>query len=131
MKVQVDIGAKKPYTYEAPAGIKVGDPVTVPPPPWGHEPQDGTVVALGSDYAGPVELVLSGWPESPGRGLDWDMRDWGPADLVVEGLVMALEGCGRNETPVAVVSSTGRRFCVLGVRRAGRRVEIVVERRSV
>lgn len=126
MRVLVDIGARRPYTYEAPEGTKVGDTVTVPGPAWAPgQPQAGTVVGLESDYAGPVRRVLDGWP-SP-AGLDWDMSDWGPEDLGVEGIVMALEGCGANEDQAAVVTSDGRELRVLGVRRHGARVEIVVE----
>jgi hypothetical protein len=125
--VQVNIdGTKRSYIYEAPEGTAVGDAVTVPPPPWGRGPQQGTVTALGSDYAGPVKPVLSGWPRAA-DSLDWDMSDWGPEDLVVDGLVMALEGCGVDEDQVAVVTADGKELRVLGVRRHGGRVEIVVE----
>lgn len=58
MRVQVNIGARRPYTYEAPAGTKLRDVVTVPPA-WGTDPVTGTVVALGSDYEGEVRRVLS------------------------------------------------------------------------
>ncbi|GAA4932005.1 hypothetical protein HD597_012853 [Nonomuraea thailandensis] len=57
---------------------------------------------------------------------DWDLADWGPADLTVEGVVMALEGCGDNESPMAVVDAYGRELRIVGVRRQGSRVEIVV-----
>lgn len=58
VKIQVDIGAARPYTYEAPEGTQLGDRVTVPPA-WGSEPLAGRVVALGSDYEGAVRRVLS------------------------------------------------------------------------
>jgi hypothetical protein len=57
---------------------------------------------------------------------DWDLSDWGPADITVEGVVMAIEGCGDNETPMAVVDADGRELRIIGVRRQDSRVEIVV-----
>jgi hypothetical protein len=57
---------------------------------------------------------------------DWDTSDWGPADITVEGVVMALEGCGDNEIPVAVIDDSGCELRIIGVRRQGSRVEIVV-----
>ncbi|MGW3353268.1 hypothetical protein ACWDA3_59125 [Nonomuraea rubra] len=57
---------------------------------------------------------------------DWNMADWGPADLTVEAVVMALEGCGDNESPMAVVDAYGRKLRIIGVRRQDSRVEIVV-----
>jgi hypothetical protein len=58
---------------------------------------------------------------------DWDMADWPPGEIVVEGIVMALEGCGDNEDQAAVIDDEGRELRILGVRRNGARVEIVVE----
>lgn len=57
---------------------------------------------------------------------DWDMSGWPAGEVVVEGIVMALEGCGRDESPVAVIGADGREFRILGVRRHGKRAEIVV-----
>lgn len=54
---------------------------------------------------------------------DWDMSGWPPEEIVVEGIVMALEGCGRDESPVSVLladgSPGGTPLRVLGVRRVG------------
>jgi hypothetical protein len=63
-------------------------------------------------------------PES----LDWDMSDATDADLVVNYLVMAVEGCGNDEDRLEVVDETGRRAELLGVRRSGRKVQVVVRR---
>ena len=49
---------------------------------------------------------------------DWNMADWPAQEIVVEGVVMALEGCGRDESPVQVLSSDGTPLRILGVRRA-------------
>jgi hypothetical protein len=59
-------------------------------------------------------------------GRDWDMSDWDPAEIVVEGLGMAVEGCGSNDDQLAVIGSDGRELRLLGVRRHGNRVEIVI-----
>lgn len=58
---------------------------------------------------------------------DWDMSDWPASEIVVEGIVMALEGCGDNEDQARVITADGQNLRVLGVRRHGSRVEIVVE----
>jgi primosomal protein N' len=67
MKVQVDIGARRAYTYEAPDGTQVGDRVTVPDAFGGREPIGGRVVALGSAYEGPIVKVLSVRPAADPR----------------------------------------------------------------
>jgi primosomal protein N' len=66
MKVQVDIGGRRPYTYEAPEGTRVDDRVTVPNA-FGGEPVPGRVVALGSAYDGPIVKVLSVSPAADPR----------------------------------------------------------------
>jgi hypothetical protein len=58
---------------------------------------------------------------------DWDMTDSPPEELTVESFVMPLEGCGSNDDPAAVVDAYGRDLRVIGVRRAGDRVELVVD----
>jgi primosomal protein N' len=58
VKVKVDIGAKRLYTYDAPDGTQVGDAVTVPPS-WGHDPMPGRVAEIGSDYDGEIRAVLT------------------------------------------------------------------------
>lgn len=58
---------------------------------------------------------------------DWDMSDWPAGEIVVDGIVMALEGCGGGGDQVAVIDADGRELRVLGVRRHGSRVELVVE----
>jgi hypothetical protein len=59
-------------------------------------------------------------------GADWDMSDWEAADIVVDGIVMALEGCGGDDDPVTVISESGEVLRVLGIRRTGSGAEIVV-----
>lgn len=58
---------------------------------------------------------------------DWDMSDWPPEEITVEGIVMPLEGCGDNEDRAAVVDAFGRELHIVGVRRNGFRVELVVD----
>ncbi len=58
---------------------------------------------------------------------DWDMSDWPASEIVVEGIVMALEGLGGNEDQARVITANGQSLRILGVRRHGSRVEIVVE----
>jgi hypothetical protein len=58
---------------------------------------------------------------------DWDMSDWTPEEITVEGIVMPLEGCGANEAPAAVVDAYGRELHIIGVRRHHSRVELVVD----
>jgi hypothetical protein len=60
-------------------------------------------------------------------GRDWDMSDWPPEEITVEGIVMPLEGCGSNDDPAAVVDAYGRQLRIIGVRRTGDRVELVVD----
>jgi hypothetical protein len=60
-------------------------------------------------------------------GRDWDMSDWPPEELTVESFVMPLEGCGSNDDPAAVVDAYGRELRIVGVRRSGDRVELVVD----
>jgi hypothetical protein len=59
---------------------------------------------------------------------DWDMSDWPPSGITVEGIVMAVEGCGDNNGPLAVIDDEGNDLRIRGVRRNGHRVEIAVER---
>lgn len=58
---------------------------------------------------------------------DWDMSNWPANEIVVAGIVMAVEGCGRNDDQVVVIDADGRELCILGVRPFGGRVEIVVD----
>jgi hypothetical protein len=60
-------------------------------------------------------------------GHDWDMSDWPPEEMTVEGIVMPLEGCGDNEDRAVVVDAYGRELHIVGVRRNGSRVELVVD----
>jgi hypothetical protein len=60
-------------------------------------------------------------------GNDWNMSDWPAEELTVESFVMPLEGCGSNDDPAAVVDAYGRELRVIGVRRHGSRVELVVD----
>ena len=60
-------------------------------------------------------------------GRDWDMSDWPAEEITVEGIVMPLEGCGANEDPAAVIDAYGRELHIIGVRRTGGRVELVVD----
>lgn len=60
-------------------------------------------------------------------GHDWDMSDWPAEELTVESLVMPLEGCGGNDNRAAVVDAYGRELHIIGVRRNGSRVELVVD----
>jgi hypothetical protein len=59
---------------------------------------------------------------------DWDMSDWSAEDISVAGIVMAVEGCGRDDDQVAVIDAEGRELRLLGVRAFAGRVEIVVDR---
>jgi len=60
-------------------------------------------------------------------GNGWDMSDWPPEEITVEGLVVPLEGCGDNEDRAAVLDAYGRELQIIGVRRHGDRVELVVD----
>jgi hypothetical protein len=60
-------------------------------------------------------------------GHDWDMSDWPAEEITVEGIVTPLEGCGANEDRAAVVDAYGRELHIIGVRRNGSRVELVVD----
>jgi hypothetical protein len=60
-------------------------------------------------------------------GNDWDMSDWPAEELTVESFVMPLEGCGSNDDPAVVVDAYGRQLNIIGVRRHGSRVELVVD----
>jgi hypothetical protein len=60
-------------------------------------------------------------------GRDWDMSDWPAEEITVEGIVTPLEGCGANEDLAAVVDAYGRELHIIGVRRNGSRVELVVD----
>jgi hypothetical protein len=55
------------------------------------------------------------------------MSNWAPKDIVVDGLVMALEGCGDDEDQVAIITDGGQPLRLMGVRRAGPRAETVVK----
>jgi hypothetical protein len=69
------------------------------------------------------------WPDMAKVAISerhWDMSGWDPAEIVVEGLVMAVEGCGANEDRLAVIDDDGRELRIIGVRRHGSRVEIVI-----
>ena len=59
---------------------------------------------------------------------DWPMYDWKPEDIVVDGIVMAVQGLSSDDdsTQVAVLTDEGRGLRILGVRAHGGRVEIVV-----
>lgn len=61
MRVQVtfDEGGPRPYTYDAPDGVTVGDRVLVPPTAVRDDEQQATVVALGSPYNGDVRRVVA------------------------------------------------------------------------
>ena len=60
-------------------------------------------------------------------GNDCDMSGRRPEDLTVAGLVTPLEGCGADGARAAVVDAYGRELHVIGVRRNGLRVELVVD----
>lgn len=60
-------------------------------------------------------------------GNDWDMSSWPSGELTVESFVMPLEGCGSDDDPAAVVDAYGRELRIIGVRRHGSRVELVVD----
>jgi len=64
---------------------------------------------------------------------DWPMGDWQPTEIVVNAIVMAVEGCGDSDTRVAVLTEEGRELRILGVRAAVgcRRVEVVVSEEEV
>jgi hypothetical protein len=51
-------------------------------------------------------------------------HDW---NMTVESFVMPLEGCGSHDDPAAVVDAYGRELHVIGVRRHGNRVELVID----
>jgi hypothetical protein len=60
MKIQATPGrSSRPYTYEIDADVQEGDTIMVPPPFW--DPRgpavEATVVALESDYDGPLTLA--------------------------------------------------------------------------
>lgn len=57
----------------------------------------------------------------------WPMSDWPPGEITVAGIVTPLEGCGDNDDPAAVVDAYGRDLHIVGVRRHGSRVELVVD----
>lgn len=66
---------------------------------------------------------------------DWPMYDWQPQEIVVDGIVMALQGCSTDDdnTRVAVITEDGRELAIHGVRVAAgcRRVEIIVSDEEV
>lgn len=57
----------------------------------------------------------------------WPMHDWPADEITVEGIVTPLEGCGANEDRAVVVDAYGRELHIIGVRRNGNRVELVVD----
>jgi hypothetical protein len=59
---------------------------------------------------------------------DWPMYDWEPEDIVVDGIVMAVQGLSSDDdnTQVAVITDEGRELRIHGIRAHGGRVEIVV-----
>jgi hypothetical protein len=60
-------------------------------------------------------------------GRDWDMSGWPREEITVAGIVSPLEGCGDNDDRAAVVDAYGRELRIIGVRRHGGRVELVVD----
>lgn len=73
--VQVHIeGAPRRYTYgwvydhEAGSPLKVGDRVEIPPNQVQEEGASATVVALGSDYTGPMKSIVRVIPDGPKAG---------------------------------------------------------------
>lgn len=60
-------------------------------------------------------------------GNGWDMSDWPAEEITVAGIVTPLEGCGDNDDQAAVVDAYGRELRIVGVRRHGSRVELVVD----
>jgi hypothetical protein len=66
VKIQADTG-RRVLTYEITEPVEVGDTVMVPPPFWvpADPPRTATVVALGSDYDGPLARA---WLPSRRRG---------------------------------------------------------------
>lgn len=60
-------------------------------------------------------------------GRNWDMSDWPAEEITVAGIVTPLEGCGDNDDRAAVVDAYGRDLHIVGVRRHGSRVELVVD----
>lgn len=46
---------------------------------------------------------------------DWPMGDWSPTEIVVDAIVMAVRGCGDDDTRVAVITEEGRELRILGV----------------
>jgi hypothetical protein len=65
----------------------------------------------------------------------WPMHDWQPTDIVVDAIVMAVQGCSGDDdnTRVAVITEEGRELRILGVRAAAdcRRAEIIVSEEEV
>ena len=69
MRVEVQLGGRgRSLAYDAPERTKVGDVVTVPPPPYDISavgmgmPYHGLVTRLGSDYTGACRRVLNVLP---------------------------------------------------------------------
>lgn len=60
-------------------------------------------------------------------GHDLDMSGWPAEEITVAGIVTPLEGCGENDDRAAVVDAYGRDLRIIGVRRHGSRVELVVD----
>ena len=58
MKIIVDLGGGKHYTYDSGGfTVAVGDIVALPPGGYRDSPMQGRVVALGSDYDGPLKTI--------------------------------------------------------------------------
>lgn len=69
MLVKVRLDGAGDYTYEARAGIAIGDRVEVEGPFWMPDTtRVGVVVALGSDYAGIVKPILRVLSREEGSG---------------------------------------------------------------
>ncbi|GGS98788.1 hypothetical protein GCM10010156_66130 [Planobispora rosea] len=60
------------------------------------------------------EQRMSPTDTSPAK-LSWDMRDWTDDDVVVDAVVMALKGCGDDETPVVLRTETGQKLTLVGI----------------
>jgi hypothetical protein len=57
----------------------------------------------------------------------WDMTGWPADEQNVAALVMAVEGCGTDETPLIVVGRSGRVLPLTGVDRDGGTVTVIVD----
>jgi len=71
---------RKGYTYETDLGLQVGDIVMVPPTAICREPQEATVVRLGSDYSGYVHKITELVARKPMHDQDRAMIHGEPSD---------------------------------------------------